>query len=126
MAKNDWRILIVEDDLDGQALMATLLGHLNFPVDVANNVAEAEHFLFQTEGQYQAVIIDLALPDKDGWQLLSGIQANAATAHLPCIAVTAFHNSKLREDAILAGFKAYFPKPIDATSFLRELEAILA
>lgn len=123
--KNNLRILVVEDDVDGQALMSTLLSHLNIPVDVAENVAEAEHFLFQSQAQYQAVIVDLALPDKDGWQLLSEIQSNAKTADLSCIAVTAFHNSKLREDAILAGFKAYFPKPIDSTSFLRELESIL-
>lgn len=123
--KNNLRILVVEDDLDGQALMATLLGQFNIPVDVAGNVAEAEHFLFESSAQYHAVIVDLALPDKDGWQLLAEIQADSRTADLPCIAVTAFHNSKLREDAIIAGFKAYFPKPIDATSFLRELESIL-
>ncbi len=123
--KTNLRILVVEDDLDGQALMATLLGQLNIPVDVAGNVAEAEHFLFQSQARYNAVIVDLALPDKDGWQLLAEIQADRKTADLPCIAVTAFHNSKLREDAIIAGFKAYFPKPIDATSFLRELESLL-
>lgn len=125
MTKSNWRILVVEDDLDGQALMSTLLEHLNVPVDVANNVAEAEQFLFQSDHQYQAVIIDLALPDKDGWQLLAEIQADERTRALPCIAVTAFHNSKLREEAIIAGFMAYFPKPIDSTTFLRELASIL-
>lgn len=125
MVNREWRMLVVEDDLDGQALMTTLLGHLDIPVDVASNVAEAEQFLFQSGMSYQAVIIDLALPDKDGWQLLSEIQADPRTADLPCLAVTAFHTSKLREDAILAGFKAYFSKPIDSTSFLRELETIV-
>jgi two-component system, chemotaxis family, CheB/CheR fusion protein len=125
VVKSEWRILVVEDDLDGQALMTTLLGHLDIPVDVANDVAEAEQFLFESGTDYQAVIIDLALPDKDGWQLLAEIQANPRTEALSCLAVTAFHTSKLREDAILAGFKAYFPKPIDSTSFLRELETIV-
>jgi two-component system response regulator PilR (NtrC family) len=125
MVNREWRMLVVEDDLDGQALMTTLLGHLDIPVDVASNVAEAEHFLFQSGAIYQAVIIDLALPDKDGWQLLSEIQSHPETETVSCLAVTAFHTSKLREDAILAGFKAYFSKPIDATSFLRELESIV-
>ena len=125
MAGKAWRVLVVEDEPDGQILMTTLLEHLNIVTDVANNGAEAEHFLFQSGNAYDAAIIDLALPDKDGWQLLSEIIGTPQTEHLPCIAVTAYHNSKLREDAILAGFQAYFPKPFDGTTFLRELEGIL-
>ena len=125
MTANKWHILLVEDDTDGQLVMATLLNHLNISVDVAADAAEAEQFLFHSGKTYSGAILDLALPDKDGWQILSEILADARTAELPCIAVTAYHNSKLREDAIVAGFKAYFSKPIDGTRFLRELESIL-
>jgi CheY-like chemotaxis protein len=125
MTTNQWHMLVVEDDADGQEMMRTLLGHLNVSTDIASDVAEAEHLLF-TEGRvYNAAIIDLALPDKDGWQLLAEIRANPATSQLPCVAVTAFHTSKLREDAILAGFKAYFPKPVDGIALLRGLESIM-
>ena len=48
-----------------------------------------------------------------------------ATAGLLCIAVTAFHTSKTREHALRAGFDAYFSKPLDATSFARQLEGLL-
>jgi CheY-like chemotaxis protein len=125
MVGNNWHILVIEDDADGQEVMATLLGHLNIAIDIASDAAEAEHFLFESGKVYSAAIIDLALPDKDGWQILSEVLADSRTANLPCIAVTAYHTSKLREDAILAGFRAYFPKPIDGTSFLRELESML-
>jgi CheY-like chemotaxis protein len=87
---------------------------------------EAEQYLFTSGQTYNAVVIDLALPIKDGWQVLQAIRANPTTAALPCIAVTAYHTSKLREDALMAGFNAYFPKPIDATSFARQLEMLLA
>ena len=126
MSANQWNILVVEDDADGQMVMATLLEHLNITVDIAANAAEAEQFLFQSGTDYDAAIIDLALPDKDGWQILAEIQEDSRTMNLPCIAATAYHTSKLREDAILAGFKAYFPKPIDGTKFLRELESLLS
>ena len=125
MAGNKWHVLVVEDDADGQELMATLLGHLNISADIAGNAAEAEQFLFQSGNTYNAAILDLALPDKDGWQILSEVLADSRTADLPCIAVTAYHTSKLREDAIIAGFKAYFSKPLDGTTFLRELESML-
>ena len=126
MAAYKWKILVIEDDADGQMMMSTILGHHNIFVDIAGNAEEAEQFLFQSDNTYDAAIIDLALPDKDGWQVLSEIMEDSRTAKLPCIAATAYHTSKLREDAIHAGFKAYFPKPIDGTKFLRELETLLS
>jgi two-component system CheB/CheR fusion protein len=125
MTPDKMHILIVEDDPDGQEVVATILEHLNISMDVANNVAEAEEFLFQSGTRYNAAIIDLALPDKDGWELLSEILAEPRTSYLPCFAVTAFHTSKLREDAIKAGFTAYFAKPFDSTAFVNRLEQVL-
>src|SRR5579859_4511767 len=122
MAAKQLHILVVEDDADGQELMATLLQHMNVNVDIASDAFEAEKYLFQSDNTYDGAVIDLALPDKDGWQLLSEVLGEPRTENLPCIAVTAYHTSKLREQAILAGFRAYFPKPIDGTTFLRELE----
>jgi CheY-like chemotaxis protein len=61
----------------------------------------------------------------DGWGLLSTIRNNPKTASIPAVAVTAFHSSNVAQEAIKAGFDAYFPKPIEATSFVRELERIL-
>jgi CheY-like chemotaxis protein len=120
------KVLIIEDDADGQIMLASLIGHLNYAVDVASNAEEAEKYLFESGAVYDAAIIDLALPDKDGWQILAEIRGHSQTANLPCMAATAYHTSKLREDAISAGFKAYFPKPIDGTKLLHELERILS
>ncbi len=119
------RILLVEDDPDGQVLVTHVLQYLDMPIDVAGDAEQALRYLFQTDTAYRAVILDLALPGRDGWELLTDIQSNAKTAQLPCVAVTAFHTSKIREEAMRAGFAAYFAKPIDAISFARELEALL-
>lgn len=119
------RILVVEDDLDGQALVAHILEYLNFPIDLANDAEQAAEYLFNSGTIYQAVIIDLALPGKDGWELLSQIRSEPATASIPCIAVTAFHTSKVREEALRSGFSVYFSKPLDATVFAHELEVLL-
>jgi CheY-like chemotaxis protein len=118
-------ILIVEDDPDGQALISHVVKYLNVPHDVVGDAEKAINKLFESNKNYQAVIIDLALPGKDGWELLAEIRANPATELLTCIAVTAFHTSKTREDALQAGFNAYFSKPLDATRFARELESLL-
>ena len=122
---SEWRILLVEDDPDGQAVVAHVLDYLQIAADVASNAEEAEAYLFGSENAYNSVIIDLSLPGKDGWELLSAILHDPVTAEIPCIAITAYHTSILREEAIQAGFNAYFAKPLDTNAFMRELEALL-
>lgn len=122
---SDKRILVVEDDPDGQEMVTTILQHMKFDVDTADDGEQASSQLFGSDGGYKAVIIDLALPGKDGWELLHEILNNPNTEDIPCIAVTAFHNSKLREQALEAGFVAYFPKPLDGMQLARELERII-
>ena len=119
------RVLVVEDDPDGQEMVTTVLQHMNFIVDTADDGEQASQILFESGAQYDAVIIDLALPGKDGWELLREIMNTPNTENLLCIAVTAFHNSKLREQALRAGFTAYFPKPIDGTQLGRELDRLI-
>jgi two-component system CheB/CheR fusion protein len=121
----EMRILCVEDDPDGQELVSTILAHMNIPVDVAGSAEHAEELLFDQRNHYNAVVIDLALPGKDGWSLLSEIRANPATSRIPCIAVTAYHTSSLREEALMAGFTAYQPKPLDSLAFVRQVENVL-
>jgi CheY-like chemotaxis protein len=123
---NSRRILVVEDDPDGQEFVTTLLQHMRFNVDAADDGEQASELLARASQMYNAVIIDLALPGKDGWDLLSEILKNPSTEHVPCIAVTAFHSSKLREEALRAGFIAYFPKPIDGTMLGRELDRLIS
>lgn len=122
---NSPRILVVEDDPDGQELVAHILGYLKFEIDVANDGDEAVTILHESGKTFDGIIIDLNLPGKNGWEVLTYIQTNAKTANIPCLAVTAHHTSKLREEAIKAGFTAYFAKPLDASSFARQLEEIL-
>ncbi|MBN2303534.1 MAG: response regulator, partial [Anaerolineae bacterium] len=112
-------------DPDGQEMITTVLNHLQYAVETASDAEEAGSFLFGSRIAYDAIIIDLALPGKDGWELLADILDHPDTSRIPCIAVTAHHTSKLREDTIRAGFVAYFPKPIDATSLGRQLDSVI-
>jgi CheY-like chemotaxis protein len=70
-------------------------------------------------------IIDLALPGMDGWTMLSEIRRGGAVRDVPCVAITAHHTAEVAREAIEAGFDAYFAKPLDATSFVRELAGIV-
>lgn len=120
----DWHILLVEDDPDGREVVARILRFNRIPFSAADNAEEALEKL--AVEPFSAAILDLALPGMDGWTLLSQIQNNPALAHMRCVAVTAFHSSEVAVKAIEAGFLAYFPKPLDSTSFVRELQRVLA
>ena len=123
---NQTRILIVEDDADAQQVTQHILEYLDIAVDVASDAEAAEHLLFDLPSSfYDMAIIDLALPGKDGWQLLNEIQSSQATAHIRCIAMTAFHRSLMRERALQAGFIEYFSKPINPPVFAELIDQMV-
>ena len=119
------RILVVEDDPDSQEMIVTVLQHMNYNVDTADTGEQASKILRASGGTYNAIVLDLALPGRDGWELLNEILDNPSTKNLPCVAMTAFHNSKLREEALRAGFSAYFAKPVDTKLLGNELDRLI-
>jgi two-component system CheB/CheR fusion protein len=121
--QNPQTILIVEDEPDGQELVARMLSQVNVPVDVAGTAEDALDLL--EVNKYGAVVIDLALPGMDGFQLLGRIRADNDLMNLTCIAMTAFHTPELKRQAIQDGFDAYFAKPLDRTRFLGALDEII-
>ena len=116
-------VLIVEDDPDGQELVARMLIRANIPVEVAGTAEDALQLISPPE--HVAIVIDLALPGMDGFELLSRIRQDAALSKLPCIAITAYHTPSLKQRVMNEGFDAYFPKPLDDIRFLRTLKEII-
>ena len=123
MSLKDWNVLVVEDEADSMELVQGLLSHYGIHCVGAMSGEEALQILEQTTPTL--IILDLALPGVDGWGVLKAVRTHNQTANIPCIAITAFHTPELAEQAIRAGFNAYFAKPIDSTSFVRELQAIV-
>jgi CheY-like chemotaxis protein len=117
------KVLIVEDEADGQEVLMYLLQRVEIATESAKSAEEALKLLAQHD--YSAVIIDLMLPGMDGLELLRIIRHSERTAQLPCIAVTAFHSSHVKKQALDIGFDAYFSKPLDTRTFGKELLAIL-
>ena len=119
----DWTILVVEDEPDSMAVVTEILEHHNMLVHQCPSAEDAVQLM---QGLTPTLaILDLALPEMDGWALLNHIRTNPSTANIPVMAVTAFHSANVAQKAIAAGFNAYFPKPIETTSFVRELERIV-
>ncbi len=117
-------ILVVEDEPDGQELVVRILGMSQLATEVAGTAEDAWTML--NAKPYEAVIIDLALPEQDGLALCGQIRAVESLKTLPLVAITAFHTPELKQRAMFEGFDAYFVKPLDRARFLAEVERLLS
>jgi CheY-like chemotaxis protein len=118
-----WSVLVVEDEPDGQEVVAGILGHFNIQTDLVTSGEEALTCL--AEHHYDAAIIDLALPGINGIELLRQIRRNPETTLLPCVAVTAYHSAMVKKQALEAGCNAFVAKPLDDRYFVSELERVI-
>lgn len=122
MSVANWNVLVVEDEADSMELVQGVLQYSGIKSVGASSGEEALQLLKQMTPTL--IILDLALPGVDGWGILNAVRSDRRLAQVPCVAITAFHTPELAEQAINAGFNAYFAKPIDSTSFVRELQSI--
>lgn len=122
MPTSDFTVLVIEDEHDS---MEVVQGVLEYHGIHSVGTSSGEEALAVIQDLLPTlIIIDLALPGMDGWGVLKVVKGDRRFAKVPCVAITAFHTPELAEEAIAAGFDAYFAKPFDATSFVRELEGI--
>lgn len=121
---DNWKVIVVEDTFDDVQVISTMLEFYAIEVHVAHNGTECLTLLGSL--MPDLIITDLAMPEMDGWQTLAALRAEATTAHIPVVAVTAYHSAELAEEAVEAGFDAYFPKPVDPDTFINQLAAIFS
>lgn len=120
----NWKVIVVEDVYDDQQVVSRILGHYGAQVYITMNGSECLSLL--DEVAPTVIVTDLAMPIKDGWQTLVAIRSNTNTAHIPVIAITAYHSTDVAEDAINAGFNGYFPKPLNPHTFVGRLAEIIS
>ena len=119
-----WKILVIEDESDAMELVRGLLEYHGIASVGASTGEEALTLLENIVPTL--IIVDLALPGIDGWGLLARLKSDKRLSHIPRVAITAYHTAEVASKAIEEGFDAYFSKPLDATSFVRELQSIVS
>ena len=123
MNSAQWRVLVIEDEADNTEVIREMFEYNAIQSWSAATAEDALQMI--ADVQPNIFVVDLALPGMDGWGFLNTVRDNADTADIPAVAITAYHSITVARQAIEAGFAAYFPKPIDTTSFVRELSRIL-
>jgi len=112
-------LLVVDDDRANLALAEALLDAEGFDVYTATDAISALEVLKDVDPDL--ILMDIQLPGMDGWELTARLKNNAATRHIPVIALTAYGRTGDEDRAKEVGFVEYVPKPVST----RELPNIV-
>jgi len=107
------RILLVEDNEINQQLARELLEGEGITVDVAGNGREAVEMATRSGRWYDAVLMDIQMPEMDGYEATRLIRADSRFTGLPIIAMTAHAMVEDRKKTRNTGMNAHISKPID-------------
>jgi CheY-like chemotaxis protein len=109
-------ILIAEDYDDNRELLRLLLAGANYEVREARNGQECLT-LASVDPLPDLIMVDLSMPELDGWEVFRQLKANSDTANIPCVAVTA-HTDHDRVRALQSGFSDFVGKPFKTEELL--------
>lgn len=120
------RALCIEDDPEMIDLIRLILQRRGIEVQGATGGAEALQILAQ-DPLPDLILLDLMMPDMDGWAVYQHLKADARTAHIPVIVVTARAQSIDRLIGLqIARVDDYIVKPFSPQELLASVEKVLA
>jgi two-component system OmpR family response regulator len=114
------RILVVEDEADLRTALVRALRDEGYAVDAASNGADG---LFNAEStDYDAIVLDVMMPQMDGWEVLKRLRKAKKT---PVLMLTARDQSRDRVKGLDTGADDYVVKPFDLPELLARLRALI-
>jgi CheY-like chemotaxis protein len=117
------RILVVDDHATNRKLVTDLLQFEGYEVFQAADAEEAEGMVPAVRPQL--ILMDIALPGRDGLELTRQLKGDPATAHIRIYALTAFAMKGDEGRARNAGCDGYITKPIDTRELPRMIARLL-
>jgi CheY-like chemotaxis protein len=117
------RILYVEDNEDNIYMLKSRLERRDFSVAIAMDGEQAVEMAVAEEPDL--IIMDLSLPNVDGWEATRRLKANDKTKHIPVVALSAHAMVVDRETALDAGCDDYDTKPVEFQRLLDKIQALL-
>ncbi|MCW3461859.1 response regulator [Chitinophaga nivalis] len=119
------QVLIIDDDTRNIFALRAVLRSRNITCLAATSAAEGLQIL-NNEHQIGVVLMDIMMPDMDGYETIAALRANEKNSTLPVIAVTAKAMVGDREKCLEAGADNYISKPIDVDELLIQIQQYLS
>ncbi|MDQ9172199.1 ATP-binding protein [Oxalobacteraceae bacterium R-40] len=119
------RLTIVDDNIDAADMLASLLRAQGHTVSVYYRAQDALNSA--TRDVPHAFLLDIGLPDMDGYELARRLRAQPETAGSTLVAVTGYGQAQDREQSRAAGFSFHLVKPVDVhalTTLLKDIAAV--
>jgi CheY-like chemotaxis protein len=117
------RILLVEDNEMNRDMLSRRLQRKGYEVTMA--VDGRQGVDMARSGGYDLILMDMSLPEIDGWEATRQLRAAPETKTVPIIALTAHAMAGDRDKALEAGCNDYDTKPIELPRLLGKIEALL-
>jgi DNA-binding response OmpR family regulator len=117
------RVLLIDDDTRLTSMVSDYLGRSGFEVETATTLAAGRDLL--AANQYDALVLDLMLPDGDGLELCRELRSTGRTRHLPLLMLTARGEPMDRIVGLELGADDYLPKPFEPRELLARVKALL-
>jgi CheY-like chemotaxis protein len=117
------KILLVEDNEMNRDMLSRRLMRKDYTVVCATDGLEA--VTMAASEQPDLILMDMRLPEIDGWEATRRIKSAPETGSIPVIALTAHAMAGDREQALAAGCDDYDSKPIDLKRLMGKIEALL-
>ncbi len=113
------RILVVEDEEDNRRIVRDLLTNAGY--EIIEAVTGDEGVVMAETHVPDLILMDIQLPDIDGYEATRQIKAKPALNHIPIIAVTSYALNGEENKALEAGCDAYFAKPYSPRELLAKI-----
>lgn len=123
------RILLAEDNALNQEIAVAILSEAGFSVEIAGTGRAALQMLAaSTPGYYQLILMDVQMPEMDGYQATKAIRAmnNPQLSSIPILAMTANAFEEDRRQALQSGMNGHIAKPIDIEALFDTLDTVLS
>jgi len=117
------KILLVEDNEMNRDMLSRRLARKGYEIEMA--VDGAAGVAMALGGRYDLILMDMSLPEIDGWEATRRIREAEGPARVPIIALTAHAMSGDREKAMAAGCDDYDTKPVELERLLGKIEALI-
>jgi DNA-binding response OmpR family regulator len=104
------QIMVVDDDQDTFAILARHLQREGFVPIEANSGAQCLKLV--QENEVDVILLDLMMPDMDGFQVVKELRSNPVTAEIPIIMITARDDLDARAEGMRLGVSDFLAKPV--------------